>query len=151
MEDCLACDLTSGKLDLPGGIIFSTRYWNVSHCIGPLNVGTLIVAPSRHCLHVWELTEEETKELGPLLQRVAAVIKALLEPDQVYVCLWSHMGWKPGHIHFILQPSWNHLQNQYSRPGPTLQAEMIKAKVPPPRDKVEAFAAKAKEFFQAFD
>ena len=57
---CLACDLTNSRRDLPGGRIFATAHWVVEHCIGPLRVGTLIVKPLRHCLHVSELTAEES-------------------------------------------------------------------------------------------
>lgn len=145
MEGCLACNLTSGKLDLPGGRIYATPHWVVEHCIGPLGVGTLIVKPMRHCLHMWELTNEETRELGPLLCQAAATIQAILTPDQVYVCLWSHAGWQPGHLHFVLQPSWNHWQQEHQRPGPFLQVDMFEANVQPHRKEIEAFAAKARE------
>ncbi len=145
MEKCLACSLTDGTLDLPGGRIYATPHWVVEHCIGPLGVGTLIVKPLRHCVHFWELTEEESKELGPLLRQVAVTMRAILKPDQVYVCLWSHAGWKPGHLHFVLQPSWNDLQRDHQRPGPFLQVDMFEAGVQPAREEVEAFATKARE------
>jgi len=151
MEDCLACNLINGRLDLPGGRIYATPHWVVEHCIGPLGVGTLIVKPFRHCVHVWELTDEEVSELGPLLRRVATTIRILLNPDQVYVCLWSHAGWKPGHIHFVLQPSWNRLQGAHRHPGAFLQVELFEANVPPPREEVEAFAAKAREAIRALE
>jgi diadenosine tetraphosphate (Ap4A) HIT family hydrolase len=145
MEECLGCNLTNGKLDLPGGRIYATPHWVVEHCIGPLGVGTLIVKPFRHYVHFWELTDEETRELGPLLHLVSATIQAILKPDQVYVCLWSHAGWKPGHLHFVLQPSWNHWQREHQRPGPFLQVDMFEANVQPPREEIEAFAARARE------
>jgi diadenosine tetraphosphate (Ap4A) HIT family hydrolase len=143
-EGCLACDLSSGRQDLPGGSIHATSHWTVEHCIGPFGVGALIVKPLRHCERVSELTAEETAELGPLLQRVTSVIESLIEPDQVYVCLWSHAGWTPGHIHFVLQPSWDRLQEDYAKPGPFLQVDMFKHDEPPPRDEVEAFAERAR-------
>jgi diadenosine tetraphosphate (Ap4A) HIT family hydrolase len=141
----MACSLTDGTLDLPGGRIYATNHWVVEHSIGPLGVGALIVKPFRHCLHVWELTDEESQELGPLLRLVTATIQAILEPDQVYVCLWSHAGWEPGHIHFVLQPSWNDYRREHERPGPSLQVDMFNAGVLPPRPEVEAFAAKARQ------
>lgn len=150
MERCLACDLMSGKVELPGGRIYETAYWVVEHCIGPFGVGCLIVKPKRHCIHSWKLKVEETKELGPLLQRVAATIRAILKPDQIYICLWSHAGWQPGHLHFVLQPSWNHLQQRYQRPGPFMQVDMMaSANMYPPQKEVEAFARKAKEVIQS--
>lgn len=145
MKGCLACDLISGRRDLPGGRIYSTDHWVVEHCIGPLDVGTLIVKPLRHCVHFWELTDDEVGELGPLLRRAAATIRAILNPDQVYVCLWSHAGWKPGHLHFVLQPAWNAAPGECARPGPFLQVEMFEANQAPPREEVEAFADQARQ------
>jgi len=151
MEECLGCNLTKGKIDLPGGKIHTTSHWVVEHCIGPLGVGTLIVKPIRHCTHFWKLNDEETKELGPLLRLVATTIQTILKPDQIYVCLWSHAGWKPGHLHFVLQPSWNHLQRKHQRPGPFLQVDMFKANVQPPRKEIEAFAARAREVIRTLE
>jgi diadenosine tetraphosphate (Ap4A) HIT family hydrolase len=149
MEECLACSLASGTQDLPGGRIHATPHWIVEHCIGPLGVGTLIVKPSRHCLHVWDLSDEEAAELGPLLRLVAATLRAITQCDQVYVCLWSHAGWKPGHLHYVLQPSWDRLQQEHQRPGPFLQVDMFLEGVQPPRDEVESFAAKARKVIAA--
>ena len=149
VEGCLACDLTNGRQDLPGGRIYDTEHWAVEHCIGPFGVGALIVKPLRHCLHVADLTAEETAELGPLLQRTTSTIEAIVEPDQVYVCLWSHAGWTPGHIHFVLQPSWNKLAEEREKPGPFLQVDMLRSGESPPRDAVEAFAERARQLLGA--
>ena len=59
MAPCIACDLTAGAEDLPGGRIHETTGWVVEHCIGPLGVGTLIVKPKRHVVHVADLTQSE--------------------------------------------------------------------------------------------
>ncbi len=149
MKQCLTCDLISGMVELPGGRIYETDYWAVEHCVGPLGVGTLIVKPKRHCIHFWELRVEETTELGPLLHRVASTVRAILKPDQVYICLWSHAGWQPGHLHFVLQPSWNHLEQRHQRPGPFMQVDMFEMNTEPSREEVEAFVRKAKEVIQS--
>ena len=132
-----------GTRELPGGRIHATAHWVVEHCIGPLGLGTLIVKPIRHCVHFWEMSEDEARELGPLLRLVAATIHAILAPDQVYVCLWSHAGWEPGHLHFVLQPSWNRLRVEHERPGPFLQTDMARADVRPGRQEIETFVEQA--------
>ena len=143
---CLACDLTSGDRELPGGRVHSTDHWVVEHCVGPLGVGTLLVKPFRHCLSVGQLRPEEAAELGPLLASASACVQALVEAEQVYVCLWSHAGWSPGHIHFVVQPSWGHLRERFSAPGPALQSEQFRANVGPPKSEVEAFCDRAREW-----
>ena len=117
---CLACELTSGVREPPGGPIHETEEWRVEHCVGPLGVGTLIVKPTRHVVHVADLTESEAAELGPLLRRAAQVVSELSSPTQVYVTLWSS---GPVHIHWVVQPV---TPDQEARArGPALQAAMF--------------------------
>jgi diadenosine tetraphosphate (Ap4A) HIT family hydrolase len=146
---CVACDLAEGLLDLPGGRIHETAHWLVEHCVGALGVGTLVVKPRRHVLHVSELSDAESAELGPLLKRTAAIVEALTRPDQVYVCLWSHAGWKPGHVHFVVQPVPRELRKLYPNQGPALQAAMFKHGTEPPPEEVEALAERARQRFAA--
>ncbi len=144
---CLACDLSAGVRPLPGGSVHATDHWVVEHCVGPLGVGTLLVKPRRHCLAVADLTESESRELGPLLQRASDCVRTLARADQVYVCLWSHMGFEPGHIHFVVQPAWASQQGAVSdKPGPFLQVAMFERGDPPDPDAVAAFCDRARAF-----
>jgi diadenosine tetraphosphate (Ap4A) HIT family hydrolase len=141
---CIACDLSAGREPLLGGVILDAGAWRVEHCVGPLGVGTLIVKPVRHVLHVADLTAEEAAELGPLLRRAATLVTELLEPEQVYVCLWSHAGGVPGHIHFVVQPVSRALMDRYGVHGPGLQKAMFEAGEELPEDEVEAFCERAR-------
>jgi diadenosine tetraphosphate (Ap4A) HIT family hydrolase len=142
--DCYACRLTEGAELLPGGRLYTTAYWVIEHCTGPLGVGTLIVKPLRHCLHLGDLTPAEAQELGPILQRVSQVVQTLTQADQVYVCLWCHAGWQPVHIHFVVQPAWNGWREAYARPDPSVQTAMFEAGNAPPPSEVETFCHQAK-------
>jgi diadenosine tetraphosphate (Ap4A) HIT family hydrolase len=144
---CLACDLTAGRRDLPGGPIHDAEGWRVEHCVGPLGVGTLLVKPKRHVTRVAELTTEEAQEQGPLLCRCAAVVDSLLEPEQTYVCLWSHAGGEPGHIHYVVQPITRELMDDFGVHGPRLQVEQFTRGIAPPEAEVVSFADKARRVF----
>ncbi len=143
---CTACDLTAGRAPLAGGVIADTGLWRVEHCVGPLGVGSLIVKPNRHVLHVADLTVEEAAQLGPLLRTAAAITNKLIQPEQVYVCLWSHADGVPGHIHFVVQPVSRELMDRHGGPpyGPMLQVKMFEARDEPPAVEVEAFCEKAR-------
>lgn len=145
MEGCLACDIAAGRVEIPGGIIMRTEHFRVDHCIGPLGVGTLIVAPLRHVVRVSDLTEEEADELGSLLYRAACVVDELVEPEQVYTCLWSHAGGEPVHIHWVVQPVTRAQMDELGAHGPRLQAAMFERGDPPPPDEVEIFARRAEQ------
>jgi diadenosine tetraphosphate (Ap4A) HIT family hydrolase len=125
VEDCLACELLDGRRPSPGGLIDETESWAVQHCVGPLGVGTLIVKPKRHVLHVGDLDAAEAAELGPLLRRTAGAVAEVFDPHQVYVCLWSHADNVPGHIHWVVQPVAP--SEDPNRRGPQLQAAMFAA------------------------
>jgi diadenosine tetraphosphate (Ap4A) HIT family hydrolase len=141
---CIACDLTAGREPLPGGVIADTGAWHVEHTVGPLGVGTLIVKPVRHVVHVADLTADEATELGPLLRAATSVVAELLQPERVYVCLWSHAGAVPGHIHFVVQPISRALMERYGVHGPALQLAMFEAGEPLPEDEVKAFCDRAR-------
>ncbi len=142
--DCLACNLARGDPEPPGGRILATDSWVVEHCVGPLGVGALIVKPIRHCLSLADLTSAESAELGLLLRRVTAALRELLAPAQVYCTLWSHAGWEPGHIHFVLQPVGPEAKERFAAPGPALQAAMFAANEPLDAAAAAAFAQSAR-------
>jgi diadenosine tetraphosphate (Ap4A) HIT family hydrolase len=147
--DCLACDLTNGARGLPAGRVYETNLWVVEPCIGPLPVGTLIVKPFRHCLSVAALKPDEAEQLGPLLALMTRTITELTECDQVYIGLWSHAGWTPGHIHFVLQPAWNGQKTVHELPGPFMQETMFRASETPAESEVEAFCERARELLSS--
>jgi diadenosine tetraphosphate (Ap4A) HIT family hydrolase len=142
VERGLACDLLAGRRIVPGGTIEETPLWAVEHCVGPLGLGTLIVKPKRHVLHVAELAPEEAAELGPLLQRAAAAVAEVFAPEQVYACLWSHAGGVPGHIHWVVQPV--AAAADPARRGPHLQAAMFDRDEYPEPAAVEAAAERVR-------
>lgn len=144
MDGCFACDLTSGRVVLPGGTIARESGWVVEHCLGPLGVGTLIVKPERHVVHVADLTDEEATAMGGLLHRAASVVTELCDPDQVYISLWSHAERRPGHVHFVVQPVDEESMLRHGAHGPKLQAAMFDNDDPPDPSRVEEFAARAR-------
>jgi diadenosine tetraphosphate (Ap4A) HIT family hydrolase len=147
VQGCLACDLTAGRRHLPGGLIHDSERWRVEQCVGPLGVGTLLVKPKRHVTRAAELTTDEAQEQGPLLRRCATVVDSLLEPEQTYICLWSHAGGEPGHIHYIVQPITRELMDDFGLHGPTLQVEQFARGIAPPDVEVVTFADQARRLF----
>jgi diadenosine tetraphosphate (Ap4A) HIT family hydrolase len=142
--DCLACDLASGVLPLPGGLIHETTRWRVEHCIGPLGVGTLVVKPKRHVLRVADLDDTEAQQMGPLLRRVATAVTDLTQADQVYVCLWSH---GPVHLHYVVQPVTTDDVAEFGAYGPRMQAEMFARGEPVDPGAANGFAERAGVWF----
>jgi diadenosine tetraphosphate (Ap4A) HIT family hydrolase len=142
--DCPTCHSIASP-SAPGGCIHETAHWFVDHCIGPLGVGTLIVKPKRHVVHVADLSDDESRDLGPVLQQAAAVVTTLEQPEQVYVTLWSHLHAVPGHIHFVVQPVTRARMDEHGgRHGVRLQVEMFDRADFPDPVAAEAFAERAR-------
>ena len=140
---CLACDLIAGRQDLPGGVILDADGWRVEHCVGPLGVGTLLLKPLRHVTRVAELTTAEASAQGMLIHRCATILDSLLAPAQTYVCLWSHAGGKPVHIHYVVQPI-TEQQIANGVYGPKLQVAMFAAGETHNPEQVVRFADRAR-------
>jgi diadenosine tetraphosphate (Ap4A) HIT family hydrolase len=117
------------------------------HCVGPLGLGTPVVKPKRHVVHVADLGGEEAGELGPLLVRAARHARDATSPAQVYVTLWSHAGGEPGHIHRVVQPVTRAQMHEHGLHGPRLQVAMLERGVVPAIDEVERIAERLRELF----
>ena len=142
---CGACESIREKT-APGGSIFETKHWFVDHCIGPLGVGTLIVKPKRHVVHVADLSSAESSEMGLVLRQAAEVVTRLESPEQVYVTLWSHMHAVPGHIHYVVQPvTSSRIDEHDGKHGCRLQVEMFDRRVFPDRTQASDFARRARD------
>ncbi|MGZ4678442.1 MAG: HIT family protein [Acidimicrobiia bacterium] len=150
VEGCDACDLTAGRIPVPGGRVHERGHWVVEHCTGPLGVGTLLVKPRRHVTTVGELSAAESAELGPLLTQTAAVVDTLVSPEQVYVGLWSHAGRRRGHVHFVIQPATTDEIEALGGHGPHLQTAMFDRGELPDAGSVEAFCDRARGEFARF-
>ena len=143
-DGCLACDVNAGRVAAPGGVILETEHWVVDHTVGSLGVGTLIVKARRHVLSVGDLDADESAELGPVLQRVAAAVAEVAAPSQVYVCLWSHENRRPGHVHFVIQPVTDEVMAEFDAHGPRLQVALFERGNLADPDAAAAFAARAR-------
>ena len=119
-----------------------TSRWAVEHTVGPLGLGTLVVKPLRHVVHVADLDEAESAELGPLLRHTAAAVTTVIQPEQVYVCLWSHAGGAPAHIHFVVQPVTEADKTRFGALGPDLQAAMFREGAVPGEREIELACAR---------
>ena len=147
MEGCLACDLTEGRQEPPGGCVYEDDHVRVEHCVGPLGVGTLLVKPRRHVLRTADLSAAEASSLGLAIRASSVVIEQLLHPDQTYVCLWSHSGKEPVHIHWVVQPVTMTQMAELGARGPALQAAMFEKRLMPDEDAAAAFVESAREIW----
>ena len=148
-DGCLGCDLAAGRRHSPGGILYETGSWLVNHVVGAMNLGTLIVAPREHVVAVADLDGAAAAELGPVLRAAARVVEVLCEPEQTYVCLWSHGADARKHLHFAVQPVTAAVVARYGGlRSEQLQARMLASGDEPDVADVERFCGRARELFR---
>lgn len=150
METCIGCNFAGGTDTPPGGLLVRTDRWILNHCIGPLGLSTLVLAPTRHVVRVADLTDTEVHEFAELMQQAARLIDSILGPEQTYVCLWSHGPDGPHHLHWVVQPVSRELVDLYAgRRSEALQLAMFEADEYPERSEIEAFCQTARGLLSA--
>ena len=100
-------------------------------------------------LGVDELDDEEAADLGPALRDAARVVRELTGAEQVYTCLWSHAGGRPGHVHYVVQPVTRERIDELGASGPALQTVLFTRNEPPDPGEVETFADRARAAYAA--
>ena len=99
---CIACDVVSGRIVPPGGILLDDGLWVLSHSVSPVLLrGWLILEPRRHVEHLAELTEAEAAALGPMIGRVSSAVMRALQAEKVYACSFGEVV---RHVHWYLIP-----------------------------------------------
>jgi len=113
-----------------------------------MNLGTLIVGPREHVVAVADLDDSAAAELGPLLRDTTRVVEALCQPEQTYVCLWSHGASARKHLHIAVQPVTAAVVARYDGlRSEKLQARMMASGDEPDAAAVQQFCDQARELF----
>jgi diadenosine tetraphosphate (Ap4A) HIT family hydrolase len=149
---CLGCDIATGRHAVPGGILHQTAHWIVNHAVGQLNLGTLIIAPRCHVVAMADVDAIAAAELGPLLRDTARIVEALCQPEQTYVCLWSHGAAERRHLHILVQPATSAIVARYGGlRSEQLQAKLLRTAQPLEPSEVERFCIDARRHFAALE
>ncbi len=117
MDKCLGCEIVNSNITTPGGIIYADVDWMLTHSISahlPPLKGMLILQPKRHCEHLADLSEQETKNLGLILRNACNAVKEILHPSKIYAC---SAGEGVKHLHFMIVPRME---------GMTIGADLLK-------------------------
>lgn len=100
--DCLACQILTGQMAVPGGTIAETPDWIADHCIGKHGLGAIVVKSRAHRENFWDLTPQEAATLGGFLKKITQAMQVALGAERIYINSWVDQP--PYHVHFVLQP-----------------------------------------------
>lgn len=76
---CLACDVLSGRVEVPGGTIAETEHWHADHCLGPFGVGAVVVKSKEHvkAQRGWDVDRERWAAGPPPAEEAAEAAERL--------------------------------------------------------------------------
>lgn len=106
MSECQTCVLVENRRrqDVPiWDSIFPSRYFDVAHAFSTSLPGWIVIVCKRHVEAIDELSVEESRELGELIQLVSKGLKHAVGCSKTYVMQFAEM---PGHnhVHFHVVP-----------------------------------------------
>ena len=98
---CLGCQIVRGERLPPGGTIIETEHFHAHQDIAVPVPGLVITAARRHVRCLDEFTDEETKELLPLLAAIRRAQRSVLGIEHVY---YFYNEDTPAHFHIWMVP-----------------------------------------------
>ncbi len=131
---CIQCEVAQGARKPPGGLILETPLFVAHALLAPCSIeGWVVLAPRRHARWWWELSEEESRELGPLARRILLAQQRVLGAEHGYAFA---IGDVLHHMHLHLVPRYpgtpKHLRGRGAfdaRPDEMLPEERVSAAV----------------------
>lgn len=116
-ENCILCRGAGGDPDLGRFQVWEDAHWRLSMSLEAEVLGFSYLEPKRHIPHITDLDGEEALTLGPVLARVARILKEETGAELVYLYVFG--GGVP-HLHIHLAPH---------RAGDALNSQIIKGEV----------------------
>jgi len=141
-NDCFGCQVVNDVIPPIGGFVYADELWIVNHMLTAAPIlGWLILQPKRHVEGLHELTVDEQRRMAQLMAYVDSILRHLLAPSKVYVCLFAESPQCP-HIHFHFIPRAAEIEAR----GPKIFD--YEPQVYPTEDEIKNFVSQAREHIQ---
>jgi histidine triad (HIT) family protein len=103
IQDCFICRKHKGEVVVPGGCIYEDEFVYVGH-IGSkeelIYLGYLIIDLKRHVPGLGDMTEDESKTIGYVLNQMGKALKRVENAEHLY-CYVQGDAFPHFHIHLI--------------------------------------------------
>ena len=102
MDNCIFCKIVDGKI--PCAKVYEDKNFLAFLDIGPVSKGHVLVIPKKHYRWVWDIANEESKLLMPVVQKIA---KAVEKATRCNLVVMSVVGDEVPHAHIHLIPKFH--------------------------------------------
>lgn len=106
MTPCKTCELVARRDTGTAPLwdnIYRTDYWDIVHNYQTTLPGWLVLVTRRHIAALDEMTEAESAELGPLIQKTSHALKEVVGCVKTYALQFAEHPEHP-HVHFHIIP-----------------------------------------------
>ena len=113
--DCLFCQIPSGEVAVPGGMIYEDELVCACHYAQgelPEYLGNILVQPKRHAKTFAELSDDEARAMGLLIARVARALGDCCGAERAYVEFYGEVT---PHLHVFLTARYPNTPPDYWR------------------------------------
>lgn len=116
ITECYSCrQEAAGESVALSERIVVTANWRIAHAFNTSLEGWLVLLPRRHVTAIDELSDAEAAELGPLLRRASAALRAETGCAKTYVIQFAEAaGFQ--HVHFHIVPRRSDLSEEHRGP-----------------------------------
>ncbi len=106
-DQCAFCMIAAGKI--PSSKIYEDNQFFAFLDINPVNKGHTLLVTKRHAVTVFDLNQQELRNIGALLQSIAKGVYRATKPDGIKIEQRNGRaaGQVVDHLHFHIVPRYN--------------------------------------------
>ena len=119
--DCLSCAIAQNKLEIRGGSVIRSRYFDVHQDFEIPISGFMILTSLRHLKSVDEFTDEESNEFMKVLRATRRLQREVLGINTVYLHQEEDTS---HHFHLWMFPRYDWMESQFGRKAESMRPIM---------------------------
>ncbi|MBU2263628.1 HIT family protein [Patescibacteria group bacterium] len=125
MNDCIFCKIAKGEI--PADKVYEDKNCLAFLDITPINPGHVLLIPKEHYENLYDLPDEELKNLAPIIKKLAVAIKKGVNAEGINIGMNNERpaGQLVPHAHFHIMPRFSN-DNLRHWPGKSYQEDESK-------------------------
>jgi len=125
MNDCIFCKIAKGEI--PADKVYEDKNCLAFLDITPVNPGHVLLISKKHYENLYDLPDEELKNLAPIIKKLAVAIKKGVNADGINIGMNNERpaGQLVSHAHFHIMPRFSN-DNLSHWPGKPYQEDESK-------------------------
>ncbi|MBU2109701.1 HIT family protein [Patescibacteria group bacterium] len=125
MNDCIFCKIAKGEI--PADKVYEDKNCLAFLDITPINPGHVLLIPKEHYENLYDLPDEELKNLAPIIKKLAVAIKKGVNAEGINIGMNNERpaGQLVPHAHFHIMPRFSN-DNLRHWPGKPYQEDESK-------------------------